>query len=237
MGLISAFILGENLIKQVREDFKASPEQIADIERQMEHFYAGYTEKLRCSEKLLQRVLYYLRKARQDNFSYKWLTVYRDLNTFRTSLPSEWVVDFAELKRRGGNWDKAKYTTDIATLLRRAEGLRFNEKIPHPDGEMGMLTVKGYGRYKKVWVMPTFKDDNCGILYCTKDFPDMLFIQEGHKTSVSHVMTLRDHVFVIVPKTILSGLDWRLPVFECGPHLIAFDGTALMIYELYNQQV
>jgi hypothetical protein len=68
----------------------------------------------------------YLRKARQGNFSYKWLAVYRDLNTFRTSLPSEWVVDFAELERRGGNWDKAKYTTDITTLLRRAEGLRFN---------------------------------------------------------------------------------------------------------------
>ncbi len=235
MGLISAFTLGENLIKRVREDFKASPEQVANIELQMEHFYAGYTEKLRCSEKLLQRVLRYLRKARQGNFSYKWLAVYRDLNTFRTSLPSEWVVDFAELERRGGNWDKAKYTTDITTLLRRAEGLRFNEKIPHPDGEIGMLTVKGYGRYKKVWVMPTFKDDNCGIPYCTKDFPDLLFIQERHKTSVSHVMTLRDHIFVIVPKTILPNLDWRLPVFECGPHLIGFDGIALMLYELYNQ--
>ena len=145
------------------------------------------------------------------------------------------MLDFAELKRRGNDWDKAKYTADVATLLRWAESLRFNEKIPHPDGGMGMLTVNGYGRYKKVWVVPTsFTDEQCGILYCTGDFPDLHFIQEGHKTSVSHVMTLRDHIFVVVPKAIRSNLDWRLPVFECGQHLIAFDGTALMLYELLS---
>lgn len=233
-GLLSAFTLAENLIKRVREDFKADEEQVSKIEMQVENLYASYVQKIGCSDKMLQRVLRHLRKARYQEPKYKWLAVYRDLNTFRTSLPSEWVLDFAELERRGDDWDKAKYTVDVATLIRRAEGLRFNEKIPHPNGEMGMLTVKGYGRYKKVWIIPTFTDDQCGILYCTSDFPDLYFIQEGHKTSVSHVMTLRDHVFVIVPKTILPDLDWRLPVFECGRHVIGFDGTALMLLELFN---
>lgn len=236
MGLISSFTLAENLIKRVSEDFRANSEQVVKVTAQMEHFYTTYTQKIECPDKLSQRVLHYLRKARQDDPKYKWLAVYRDLNTFRTSLPSEWVLDFAELERRGGSWDRAKYLTDITTLLRRAEGLRFNKNIPHPDGKMGMLTVKGYGRYKKVWVIPTFNDEQCGIPCCTDSFPDLHFIQEGHKTSVSHVMTLHDHIFVIVPKSLGLDLDWRLPVFECGPHLMGFDGTALILHEIYNQQ-
>lgn len=235
MGLISAFTLGENMIKRVQDDFRAGPEQVANVESQIERFYATYSQKLACSERVLRRALAYLRKARQGNLNYKWLAAYRDLNTFRTSLPSEWVLDFKELKRRGGDWDRAKYTADVATLLRRAEDLRFNEKIPHPDGHMGMLTVKGYGRYKNVWIIPTFTDDQCLFPHCTEDFPDLCFIQEGHKTSVSHVMTLRNHIFVIVPKAVMSSLDWRLPVFECGHHLIGFDGTALLLLELYNK--
>lgn len=237
MGLLSACSLGENLIKRVREDFKAASEQVSMVETQIENLYASYIRKIGCSDQILRRVLRHLRKARHHEPGYKWLAVYRDLNTFRTSLPSEWVLDFAEIERRDGDWDKAKYTADVATLLRRAEGLRFNEKIPHPDGGMGMLTVKGYGRYKKVWVIPNFTDDQCGFPHCTSDFPDLYFIQEGHKTSVSHVMTLRDHVFVIVPKTILPDLDWRSPVFECGRHLIGFDGTALMLLELFNLNI
>ncbi len=237
MGLMSAFTLAENLIKRVRDDLRVNPEHVASVEAQMEHFYLTYAQKIKCDDKILKRVLAYLRKARQGDRDYKWLAVYRDLNTFRTSLPSEWVLDLAELERRDNDWDKAKYTADLATLLRRAEGLRFNEKIPHPDGKMGMLTVKGYGRYKKVWVMPTFTNEQCGILYCTGDFPDLRFMQEGHKTSVSHVMTLRDHIFVVVPKAIRTDLDWRLPVFECGQHLIGFDGAALLLYEMYGQEL
>jgi len=236
-GLLTAFTLAENLASKVRDDFRARPEQVTMVEKQVQEICVHYATIIGASEILLKRAKSYIQKMRQGDPQKRWLQVYRDLNTFRTSLPNEWVLDFAELERRKYEWDKAKYSADVATLLRRADGLRFGEKIPHPDGGMGMLTVKGYGRYKKVWVTPTFSDDQCGIPYCTSDFPDLCFIQEGHKTSVSHVLTLRDHVFVVVPKTILPDLDWRLPVFECGQHLIAFDGTALMLYELYNQKL
>jgi len=236
MGLVSALTLGENLIKRLREDLRAPSDRLTTVEAQIEKFYTSYAERLGCSDKL-QRVLSHLYKARQGDPYYKWLVTYRDLDTFRTSLPSEWVLDFAELIRRGGDWDQAKYTTDIAMLLHRAEGLRFNEKIPHPSGKMGMLTVKAYGRFKKVWVIPTFTEEECGIPYCTSKYPGMQFIQEGHKTSVSHVMTLQDHVFVVIPKVFFSKLDWRLPVFQCGQQLIAFDGTALLLYELCQETI
>jgi len=236
MGLISSFTMGENLIKRVCDDSKASLEQISNIEANMERIYVSYIQKIGCPDKILNQTLRYVRNMRNSRSRYHWLEVYRDLDTFRTSLPSEWVTDFAEFERRGEDWDKAKYKVDITVLLRRAEGLRFNEKIPNPDGKMGMLTVKGYGRYKKVWVMPTFTEDQCGIPYCTSDFPDLIFMQEGHKTSVSHVMTLKNHIFMVFPKLITSELDWRLPVFECGENLIGFDGTALMLYEIYKQK-
>jgi CRISPR-associated helicase Cas3 len=237
MVLLSCFTLAENLVKRVRDDFRASPEHVAVAESQMEEFCGRYGERIGCAEKLVQQATQHIRSIRQHGRQHHdWLVAYRELNTFRTSLPSECVLDFAELERRGGNWDNAKYTTDVATLLRRAECLRFNDRVPHPDGGMGMLTVKGYGRYKRVWVTPTFTEDQCGVLRCTSDFPDLSFIQEGHKTSVSHVMTLRDHVFVVVPRSILPDLDWRLPVFECGRHLVAFDGVAFLLWELMTQR-
>jgi hypothetical protein len=62
----------------------------------------------------------------------------------------------------------------------------------------------------------------------------MTFIQEGHKTSVSHVMSLKDHIFIIAPKAMDRDLDWRLPVFDCGKHLIAFDGAALLLNEIWQ---
>ena len=53
---------------------------------------------------------------------------------------------------------------------------------------------------------------------------------------MSHLMTLKDHIFVIVPKILEDELDWRLPVFECGRHLIAFDGAALLENELWRKR-
>ena len=57
-------------------------------------------------------------------------------------------------------------------------------------------------------------------------------LQDDHCTPVSHVMTLKNHIFTIVPKDLVE-VDWRLPVFPCGQSLIAFDGAALLINELY----
>jgi hypothetical protein len=119
-------------------------------------------------------------------------------------------------------------------LLRWAEGLELNENIPNPEGEMGMITVNGYGKNQKVWIMPTFTDDKIGIPYCTNDYLDMIFLQEGRVTPLSQLMIQKNHIFMIFPKSIYTNLDWRLPVFECGNHLIGFDGTALMMYEIFS---
>lgn len=235
-GLLSAFTLTENLLQRVRNDWNMLPEQVASIQSRIDQTAASYAQLLGCDSSLFGRVNSHIQRMRRGDKDYQWIAAYRDLSTFRTSLPSEWVLDFAEKQRRG-NWNAAKYSVDVATLLRRAEGLRFKEKIANPDGGQGMLTVKGYGRYKRVWVNRTFADEECGTIYRVGELEDrLLFIQEGHMTPVSHVMTLRDHIFVVVPKDIQQELDWRLPVFECGKHLMAFDGTALLLFEIYHMR-
>jgi hypothetical protein len=49
-------------------------------------------------------------------------------------------------------------------------------------------------------------------------------------------MILKSHIFTIVPKNLVES-DWRLPVFPCGQSLIAFDGAALLLNELYLRKL
>jgi len=233
-GMITIYALANSIVDRVAGDRDATSEAIEKVKESIDEIMLSYARILEM-ENIYKGLKPQFEKAERGIEHYQWLKVYQDLNTFRTSMPSEMVCDFAERERRGEDWGSAKYNVDMVTLLKRAEGLRYNEKIPHPDGKMGMLTVKGYGRYKKVWVMPTFEDEDCGALKVTGDYPDLTFMQEGHKTSLSHLMTFKDHIFIIVPKILEHELDWRLPVFECGGHLIAFDGAALLLYEIYNQ--
>ncbi len=233
-GMITACALANSIVDRIREDPGVDPETVTRVGESFKGIVLSYAGLLGM-EKVCQSVLRQFEKARTGSRRHRWLQVYQHLNTFRTSMPSEIVCDFAERVRRGTDWTQAKYSVDISTLLRRADGLRYNEKIPHPEGGLGMLTVNGYGRYRKVWVMPAFNDEDCGVILDTDDYPELCFVQEGHRTSVSHMMTFRPHIFVVVPKAMEANLDWRLPVFECGRHLIAFDGAALLLSEIWNQ--
>ena len=48
-------------------------------------------------------------------------------------------------------------------------------------------------------------------------------------------MTFKEHIFVIVPKVLKNELDWRLLVFECDRHMLAFDGAALLLSEIWER--
>lgn len=236
-GMITARSLIESMLHRLREDFATEKDRLREVKEMLVGFWEDFAGMLGVDQKLVKQT-----KKKFDRASagerYLWINDYVMLNTFRTSLPSEWVHDDDEKKRRGDR-DAAKYQADIKTLLHRAEGLRYNEKIwnPYKDGTggYGILTVKGYDRYKKVHVVPEFDDSENGEFLTTGDHEDITFIQEGHKTSVSHIMSLKSHIFTLVPKELRSRLDWRLPVFDCGQRLIAFDGTALLVKEIYEQ--
>jgi CRISPR-associated helicase Cas3 len=234
-GFVTIFAIAYSIVERVKEDKQATNEIIKAIEQKIQDILDSYANILG-AEKQFNRVRRQYEKALNGVKEYNWLKVYQGLTTFRTSMPSVWVCDFGEKGRRG-SYEESKYTVDIATLLKRAERLQFNDNLYTPEGEKGMLTLKGYGRHKKVWVNPTFSDDDISSIKTTKDYPDLTFIQEGHMTSVSHLMTFRNHIFTILPNDVIKGLDWRLSVFPCGRHLIAFDGTALLLREVLERHM
>jgi hypothetical protein len=67
----------------------------------------------------------------------------------------------------------------------------------------------------------------------------LLFIRRGASAArpSSDLMARENHIFTVVPKAdVASALDWRLPVFEAGTHVIAFDGAALLLPKLWRRQ-
>lgn len=236
-GMITTYSLIESMLRRLREDFATGGNQLQQASEKLTGIWEEFAAVVGANSRLVRQTKKKFERAVAGE-RHAWINDYVMLNTFRTSLPNEWVHDFAEGERRGDR-NKAKYQADITALLHWAEGLRYNEKIWNPykdeNGGYGILTVKGYDRYKRIHVSPEFDGYEDGELLSTKDQEEISFIQEGHKTSVSHVMSLREHIFTLVPKEMRSHLDWRLPVFDCGRRLIAFDGTALLVREIYER--
>jgi len=60
--------------------------------------------------------------------------------------------------------------------------------------------------------------------------------QDGESTPVSDLMGRENHILSVVPKmAVQAEVDWRLPVFEAGKYLVAFDGAALLLLELWRR--
>jgi hypothetical protein len=161
----------------------------------------------------------------------RWLDTYRKLNRFRTSLPSMKVHDWSEQSRRQ-EWQLGEYDIDLAALLRRAKGIAWNEKL-------GLLTIQGLGKYRRVHAGEIFSEHDCGgLILETQDFPRLLLYQDGECTPVSDLMGRENHIFTVVPSPdVQDQIDWRLPVFESGTCLLAFDGAALLLLALWKRKL
>ena len=172
-----------------------------------------------------------------------WFEHYKQLDSFRTSLPSVEIWDAREKFERGR---EPYYTADLKTLLTRTT-VHWSKKYQR------MEVKKGYDKWHQVNLLKSFDDkreeDCCGMLRTTAEFPneEMQFIQEGHLTSVSHLMAkqkykehVTGHLFVLVPEDLRHELDWQLTWFRCGRrgrYIIAFDGDALLLKEIYDRTV
>jgi CRISPR-associated helicase Cas3 len=226
-GAFTVIAQVDNFRKRIMKDWTADDAMKAEIDAWLDETLEAYAVQMQLPQMNRARG-----KARRKPL---WLEHYKEIDSFRTSLPSQEVWDVWE-KESERDWC---YEADVKTLLTRAERLWFNEKH-------GRLYVKGYGRYRRVWFAKSFEDereeDCCGMLRTTACYPpdEMRFIQEGHLTSVSHVMAKpKHHVFVLAPADIASTLDWRLAWFRCGSprgrYIIAFDGDALLLKEIYER--
>ena len=231
-GAFTVLAQAENFRSRIIDDWSADKMVKTEIETWLDAALTDYATQM-CLTQMKRARLKLRRKP-------TWFEHYKELDSFRTSLPSQEVWDVRE-KENERDWS---YDADVKMLLTRAERLWYNERHDR-------LYVKGYGKYRQVWFAKTFDDEHedecCGILRTTADYSkeDMQFIQEGHLTSVSHVMAkqkykerVTGHVFVLVPEDLRHKLDWRLAWFRCGSrgkYIIAFDGDALLLKEIYDR--
>ena len=233
-GAFTVLAQAENFRNHIIEDWSADESMKVEIGAWLDDTLDDYATRMCLTQ--IKRA----RRKLQRNPT--WFEHYKELDSFRTSLPSQEVWDVRE-KENERDWS---YNVDVKMLLTRAERLWYNEKHDR-------LYVKGYGKYRQVWFAKTFEDEReegcCGILCSTAAYPkeDMQFMQEGHLTSVSHVMAkqkykerVMGHLFVLAPEDLRHQLDWRLAWFRCGrrgQYIIAFDGDALLLKEIYDWRV
>ena len=232
-GAFTVLAQAENFRSRIIDDWSADETVKTEIETWLDAALTDYTTKMGLTQMKRARL-----KLRRNP---SWFEHYKALDSFRTSLPSIEVWDAREKFERGR---EPYYTADLQTLLRRTT-VHWNEKYQR------MEVKKGYDKWYQVYLYKSFTDEHedecCGILRTTADYSveDMQFMQEGHLTSVSHVMAKRKykervtgHLFVLVPIDLIPKLDWRLAWFRCGSrgkYIIAFDGDALLLKEIYDR--
>ena len=232
-GAFTVLAQAENFRSRIIDDWSADETVKTEIETWLDAALTDYTTKMGLTQMKRARL-----KLRRNP---SWFEHYKALDSFRTSLPSIEVWDAREKFERGR---EPYYTADLQTLLRRTT-VHWNEKYQR------MEVKKGYDKWYQVYLYKSFTDEHedecCGILRTTADYSveDMQFMQEGHLTSVSHVMAKRKykervtgHLFVLAPEHLRNKLDWRLAWFRCGSrgkYIIAFDGDALLLKEIYDR--
>jgi hypothetical protein len=227
LGMVTARTLGENLVRAVELDRGARPELLMELRRRVDAIYADYAERLGCSA-LDTQAKQVFGRCSAGKHGAGWIGTYRTLARFRTSLPTLRVHDFSEQHRRQ-DWKLGEYEADLKTLLKRAVGVAWNQKL-------GMLTIRGIGGYRRVHASEIFGENDCGCILETKDFPRLRLYQDDDATPVSDVLSRENHIFAVVAKSVAADMiDWRLPVFEAGAYVLAFDGAALLLLESANR--
>lgn len=223
-GMVSVCAQAHKFKRTITGDWSADEAVKERINQWMDETLTNYAQILG-----IERILKQARpKVKRD-----WFAHYAEIETFRTSMPTQEVWDVNEKERGRDKWN---YEADVKTLLTRAERLWFNDKHER-------LYVKGYGARHYVWFARSFEDspDLVGTYQTTANHPSeqMQFKQEGHLTSVSHVMHKpKHHIFVFAPIELSNELDWRIAWFRCGAkgrYIIAFDGDALLLKEIYDR--
>ena len=229
--MVTARALAETFINVAKES-GISPQIEIQLRERIETTLSEHSERLGCVRQNLQaREAFKRSKAGKPNS--KWLKAYCEINQFRTSLPSVLVHDFTEQKRRA-DWELGEYEADLRTLLKRAVGISWNAKLCK-------LTIKGIGKLRKVHASEIFSDSDCGPLFETKEYnalPRVLRLyQDNEATPISELMAQKNHIFALAKKKdVESDLDWRLPIFEAGEYLLAFDGAALLLLEMAKKR-
>ncbi|MBV9779431.1 MAG: type I-D CRISPR-associated helicase Cas3' [Acidobacteriaceae bacterium] len=226
-GLLAAASIAERLFRTVQKDHKAGKQYLSRFQQRLDNIFSAYAAALGCDQQLLSRVEAKVNYSRNGNPKMSWYRAYLQLERFRTSMPSVEIHDWLEQARRG-NWNLGTYEIDLSALLRRGRNIRRNTKAG--------LTITGVGSTRRVHAGESVAHLSRGVPLRTSVYPIHL-LQDGLDTPISGWLSDTDHVFTVVPRADVDALiDWRLTCFEAGSNVLAFDGAALLLIEIYRRR-
>jgi len=221
-GMISVFSQTHYFLKVLTEDKKADAEERESLRKWLFGLVDEYAKTIGIDATY---------KKTLPKLERQWFRDYLDVVSFRNSTPNIEVWDTAEKKRGRTPWN---YEVDMRMLLRR--GVNFRR-------EKDRLIIDGYARKgKPVYVQKGFSDPGLiGTYQTTRDFAkgEVNLLIDGEITPISDIMYReKPHLFVVAPRSILKFLDWKIGWYYCGKskgNIIAFDGDALLMREIYAQ--
>lgn len=229
-GALTMIAQAESIRRRVEEDEMGVETAKAEIGSWLDSVIDKFGKKMGWDKQLTlakKRVM----QARKGGTVGRWIIEYIDQVGFRSSIPNVQVYDWAE----AGRGRSPEYEADLITLL------KWGNRSPRYKEKTDTIYIDGFrsGKPHKLHLSESFEDEDVGVMLTTTDYPSLKVLQDNHLTSISHLFTMRPHIFVLVPLDFARRLDWRLPWFRCGSQgnkAAVFDGAALVVWEMWKQQ-
>jgi CRISPR-associated helicase Cas3 len=235
-GVFTAALLARRLLEEVNADRSATLEVIQQVEGKVEAVLTDYITRIGAAQ-AYQQVCKKLNRYNRNPDAMPWVRAYVERMAFRTSLVNFRVHDLREEGRRStseirqGGW----YEADLRTLLQRGKN-----PTPKRDKRGGYVTIYGYTKAGRVEA--DVQVGRPGQLYTTHEIRDkhnerVLLTREGKTSKLSDKMMEQNHVFVVVPDSVTNFVDWRIATFHHPQGLLAFDGDALLLKEIFERSL
>jgi CRISPR-associated helicase Cas3 len=233
-GVFTAVLLARRLVEEVTADRYATSEVIQQAQEKVEAILTDYVTRIGATQ-AYERVRKKLRRYERNPDTFPWIRAYAARMAFRTSSVNFRVHDIREKQRRStdGTQQGGWYDADLRTLLRRGK----NPTLKRDKRGEEYVTIYGYTKAGRVEA--DVQVGRLGQLYTTHEMRDkhserVLLTREGKTSKLSDKMMEQDHVFVVVPDSISNSVDWRIATFRHPQGLLAFDGDALLLKEIYE---
>lgn len=235
-GILTVALLAYRLVEEVERDRSATRDIVQQARAQVDAVLEDYVSRIGVSQ-VYRKVRKWLNLYRKNPDTFPWIRAYSAQMAFRSSTISFRVHDIREEQRRSipGTQQGGWYDVDLKTLLQRGKDPSL--KL----GQDGQKYVTIYGYTKAKHVEARVEVGKLGQIYTTFEMRGrhnecVSFVCEGKTSRLSTVLLDKDHIFVVVPKSVGSYMDWRIATFYHPQGLLAFDGDALLLKEIYERE-
>lgn len=226
-GIFTISTLGNRLVKLVINDINTTEKINKDAKNMVDKIVESYSKKIGAERQFYKLKSIYNYMTRYPH-KLKWISVYENNISFRSSLLNIEVFDIREEMRRN---NKGLYNVDLRTLLTRGVNI-------HYDMKKDRVTLAGYKSSRNLIEVCEIENLDKGNLYVTDEFEGIAIYCENKYSSLTNKLLKESHIFTVVPKITINYIDWRLSVFNFGMNsIIAFDGAALLLKEIYIKYV